>query len=56
MTGHVLIVGGLAVIRILLAYCRDLHKDNMAGLAVPLGTIYMLEPVSKTLLPRGSSS
>jgi len=44
VTGHVLIVGGLAVIRILLAYCRDLHKDNMAGLAVPLGTIYMLEP------------
>lgn len=46
VTGHVLIIGGLAVIRVLLGYCRGLHKDLIADLHIPLGTVYMLEPVS----------
>lgn len=48
VTGHVLIIGGLAVIRVLLAYCRGLHKDLIADLQIPFGTVYMLEPVRWT--------
>jgi 6-phosphofructo-2-kinase len=43
---HVLIIGGLAIIKTLLAYCRDMRRDQLAGLDVPVGMVYVLEPVS----------
>lgn len=46
VTDHVLLIGGLAVARVLLAYCRGLCRYEIADLPVPLGTLYMLEPVS----------
>lgn len=45
-TDHVLLMGGLAVTRILLAYCRGMRRHEIADLRAPLGTLYMLEPVS----------
>jgi 6-phosphofructo-2-kinase len=46
VTDHVLLIGGLAVLRLLLAYCRGMRREEIAELSVPLGTVYMLEPVS----------
>ncbi len=46
---HVLIIGGLASIKTLLAYCRDMRRDQLAGLDVPVGMVYVLEPVSSHL-------
>lgn len=43
-TDHVLLISGLAVTRILLAYFRGLHSDGIADLHVPLGTLHVLEP------------
>jgi 6-phosphofructo-2-kinase len=48
---HVLIIGGLAVLRVLLAYCRGLQRDENEDFHVPLGKLYMLEPVSPAKLP-----
>ncbi len=50
---HVLIIGGLAITRALLAYCRDMRRDQLEDLDVPVGTVYLLEPVS-THLSSGS--
>jgi 6-phosphofructo-2-kinase len=47
-TDHILLISGLAVTRVLLAYFRDLQKDEIADLDVPLGTLFMLEPVSNS--------
>lgn len=46
VTDHVLLISGLAVTRILLAYFRGLHRDQIVDLQVPLGELHMLEPVS----------
>ena len=45
MTDHVLLVGHRSVARILLAYFKGLKREDVADLDVPLGTLYMLEPV-----------
>jgi len=42
---HVCIIGGLAVLRVLLAYFRGLQREEIADLRVPLGTVYLIEPV-----------
>ena len=44
-TDHVLLVGHRSVARVLLAYFKGLKRDDVADLDVPLGTLYMLEPV-----------
>lgn len=49
MTDHVLLVGHRSVARVLLAYFKGLNRNDVADLDVPLGMLYMLEPVS--LLP-----
>ena len=45
MTDHVLLVGHRSVARVLLAYFKGLKRDDVAELDVPLGMLYMLEPV-----------
>ena len=45
MTDHVLLVGHRSVARVLLAYFKGLQRDDVADLDVPLGMLYMLEPV-----------
>ena len=46
MTDHVLLVGHRSVARVLLAYFKGLKRDDVADLDVPLGMLYVLEPVS----------
>lgn len=46
MTDHVLLVGHRSVARVLLAYFKGLQREDVADLDVPLGMLYMLEPVS----------
>jgi 6-phosphofructo-2-kinase len=46
MTDHVLLVGHRSVARVLLAYFKGLKREDVADLDVPLGILYMLEPVS----------
>jgi 6-phosphofructo-2-kinase len=41
---HVLLVTHRSVARVLLAYFLGLARDQVAGLDVPLGVLYMLEP------------
>lgn len=45
MTDHVLLVGHRSVARVLLAYFKGLSREEVADLDVPLGMVYMLEPV-----------
>jgi len=45
MTDHVLLIGHRVVARVLLAYFLGLEREDVAKLDVPLGTIYVLEPV-----------
>ncbi|KAL8828332.1 MAG: hypothetical protein Q9191_002650 [Dirinaria sp. TL-2023a] len=45
MTDHVLLVGHRSVARVLLAYFKGLNRADVADLDVPLGMLYMLEPV-----------
>lgn len=45
MTDHVLLVGHRSVARVLLAYFKGLKREDVADLHVPLGMLYMLEPV-----------
>ena len=46
MTDHVLLVVHRSVARVLLAYFKGLERDDVADLDVPLGMVYVLEPVS----------
>ena len=46
MTDHVILVGHRSVARVLLAYFKGLKREEVADLDVPLGMLYMLEPVS----------
>ena len=46
MTDHLLFVGHRSVARVLLAYFKGLKREDVADLDVPLGMLYMLEPVS----------
>ena len=46
MQDHVLLVAHRVVARVLLAYFLGLQREDVACLDVPLGTLYMLEPVS----------
>ena len=48
MTDHVILVGHRSVARVLLAYFKGLKREEVADLDVPLGMLYMLEPVSST--------
>ena len=50
MTDHVLIVGHRSITRVLLAYFQGLKQEEISSLWVPLGVLYMLEPVLPTLL------
>lgn len=43
-TDHVLLITHRSVARVLLAYFLGLDRDEVAGLDVPLGVLYMLEP------------
>ena len=47
MTDHVLLVGHRSVARVLLAYFKGLNRNDVADLDVPLGMLYMLEPVGE---------
>jgi len=49
MTDHVLIVGHRSITRVLLAYFQGLKREDISDLDVPLGVVYMLEPVSHLL-------
>lgn len=49
MTDHVLLVGHRSVARVLLAYFKGLKREEVADLDVPLGTLYMMEPVRRLL-------
>ena len=44
MTDHLLLVTHRSVARVLLAYFLGLNRDEVAGLDVPLGVLYMLDP------------
>lgn len=46
MTDHVLLVVHRVVARVLLAYFLGLERDDVTCLDVPLGMLYVLEPVS----------
>lgn len=50
MTDHVLLVGHRVVARVLLAYFLGLDRDDVACLDVPLGMLYVLEPVSSCFI------
>jgi 6-phosphofructo-2-kinase len=56
MTDHVLLVGHRSISRVLLAYFKGLQRDDVADLDVPLGMLYMLEPVSGPRLSPASRS
>lgn len=45
VTDHVLLISGLTVTRILLAYFRGLHRDEIVDLHIFLGALHSLEPV-----------
>lgn len=47
MTDHVLIIGHRSITRVLLAYFQGLKREDISDLDVPLGVLYMLEPVSQ---------
>jgi len=49
MTDHVLLVGHRSITRVLLAYFQGLKREDISDLDVPLGVVYMLEPVSRLL-------
>lgn len=48
MTDHVLLVGHRSITRVLLAYFKGLGREDISDLDVPLGVLYMLDPVSIT--------
>lgn len=45
MTDHVILVGHRVVARVLLAYFMGLDRDKVADLHIPIGHLYVLEPV-----------
>lgn len=45
MTDHVLLVGHRSIARVLLAYFKGLRREDISDLDVPLGVVYVLEPV-----------
>lgn len=45
-TDHILLISGLAVTRVLMAYFMGLRRDEIVSLHIPIGTLHMLEPVS----------
>lgn len=45
MLDHVLIIGHRSIIRVLLAYFMGLTQEDISDLDVPLGVVYVLEPV-----------
>ena len=47
MVDHVLIIGHRSIVRVLLAYFKGLKQEDISDLDVPLGVVYMLEPVSR---------
>lgn len=49
MTDHVLLIGHRVVARVLLAYFLGLEREDVAKLDVPLGMLYVLEPVCPSL-------
>jgi 6-phosphofructo-2-kinase len=49
MTDHVLLVGHRSITRVLLAYFQGLKREDISDLDVPLGVVYVLEPVSRPL-------
>ena len=46
MTDHVLLVCHRSVARVLLSYFLGLSRDTVADVEVPLGALYMIQPVS----------
>lgn len=55
MTDHVLLLCHRSVARVLLAYFLGLSREAVADVDVPLGVLYMLEPVSPSSFHRPSS-
>ena len=55
-TDHILLISGLAVTRVLLAYFRGLQMEEITDLEIPLGTLFMLEPVSTATWSKGTIS
>lgn len=51
MQDHVLLIAHRVVARVLLAYFLGLQREDVACLDVPLGTLYMLEPVPPPAAP-----
>ena len=49
MTDHLLLVCHRSVARVLLAYFKGLQREEVASLDVPLGMLYMMEPVGTSL-------
>jgi len=45
MQDHVLLVGHRVVARVLLAYFMGLNRNDVAHVDIPLGRLYVLEPV-----------
>lgn len=46
MSDDILLLSGLAVVRVLIAYFKGLAQEEIPELDVPLGAVYMFEPVS----------
>lgn len=46
MVDHVILVGHRVVARVLLAYFMGLNRNDVAHVDIPLGRLYVLEPVS----------
>ncbi len=56
MTDHVLLVCHRSVARVLLAYFLGLRRDAVADVDVPLGVLYMIQPVGALSSPLPSLS
>jgi hypothetical protein len=46
VSDDVVLLSGLAVVRLLIAYFKGLKQEEIPDLDVPIGTVYMFEPVS----------
>jgi len=51
MVDHVILVGHRVVARVLLAYFMGLNRNDVAHVDIPLGRLYVLEPVCICLYP-----
>lgn len=52
MVDHVILVGHRVVARVLLAYFMGLNRNDVAHVDIPLGRLYVLEPVCSLPSPK----